>query len=147
MLKRALLLAALGAGWLAGNADACGCDQPRTLEDIANRAHDYVFVGKVRRVRTKVYAVGRRQLVTFDVIRLIRGEKRKRIQVRFYEGTSSCDLEPLDFKPEDRYLISAFEGKTFPPGADRNDVSQLVGTGTYSSHFCDLRNKLSSTDP
>jgi len=50
-----------------------------------------------------------RQVVQFEVIEMFKGDAARAITVEFSEGGTSCDLEELDFRIGDVYLISAGE--------------------------------------
>jgi len=125
------------------SAIACGCDKPDSIEELnRSRTPDYVFEGRVTSVVTSTYWWGKSQNVTFEIEKLVHGEPIKVLVVRFNAGGTSCDLEALKFKEKQRYLISASEDQTYAVKPTKVQPGQLVGTGTYSNHVCDLRKRL-----
>jgi len=125
------------------SAVACGCAKPDSIDELnASRTPDYVFEGRVTSVATSTYWWGKSQNVTFEIEKLVHGEPIKVLVVRFDAGGTSCDLEALKFKAKQRYLISASEDQTYAVKPTKEQPGKLVGTGTYSNHYCDLRKRL-----
>ena len=118
-------------------AAACGCNKPTTVEDAIARSHDSIFKGRVTNVVTTTTNGAQRQLVTFAITEMIRGQEATQIVVSF-GGSTSCDLETPDFRMGKLYLISASQhvqsaDKLAPNG---------VAARTYFSNYCDLRKRV-----
>ena len=132
-----LLFALIGT-----DAIACGCDRPKTISDVEWKKPDFIFEGSIEDVVTGYHAWGKSQHVTFKIAKLHRGEKIDRITVDFRHGSSSCDLEPLDFVAGQSYLISASGYLNLDKVDPKNEP---VARRNYSN-YCDLRQRLHAVD-
>jgi hypothetical protein len=119
-------------------AHACGCSKPTTVSDPQVQANaDVIFTGEVVRVSTRTTARGVDQTVTFKVTELVRGPREVTFIIEMNSGNTSCDLEALNFRVGERYLMSAFA--TVRASAQTE--------ATYYNNFCCLRELLSSAVP
>jgi hypothetical protein len=116
---------------------ACGCNKPRTVEDVNRFAH-HIFKGRVTNVVTTKDAGGRYQIVTFDVLEMRKGQATKKITIEFghLHITTSCDLERPAFVVGAVYWLSDFE-----QSASTGDKKRQHKTG-YISNFCSLREEV-----
>ncbi len=93
--------------------NACPCDSPDEIKQVMR--HDIVFKGKVIKVETQTSQDKNKkkyiseQEVTFEILELIKGEKSKTVKIIFFYKTTSCDLIPIDFKKNEKYLISGIK--------------------------------------
>ncbi|WP_457010035.1 hypothetical protein [Luteimonas sp. A537] len=122
----------------SGSAIACGCDMPRSTEDL--RPEAIVFEGQAisHLIRpdspscvsngVPVLSSGG-EVVTFKVTKNIRGSTDEYINISV-NGNTSCDLQRFDFKRGDKYRLSILPhaGQT---GATDHDA--------YWNSICDLR--------
>ena len=131
-------------------ANACGCDNPKTIEDL--RFPSIVFEGKVIDIKKhkrsgKMVIVNNEfasdfstQEITFKIRKQYQGKKMRRIVVSFNEGgSSSCDLQKLTFKKGDIYLISTVS--EYPPEKPGGKPVELT---RFSNNFCNLRKHLTT---
>jgi hypothetical protein len=115
---------------LSFSAQACGCDKPRTVNDLGARSPAYIFKGSVVSVVDQESELGKVQEITFVVAKLIRGKPARKVTVRFTEGGTSCDLEKLAFMKGQTWLISA--------NAPHAPEAPIV----YWNNYCSLRERL-----
>jgi hypothetical protein len=120
-------------------ASACGCAKPSTVSDPQVQANaDLIFAGEVVSVSTRSTALAVYQTVVFRVTELIRGPRGLTFTVEV-GGSTSCDLEPANFRVGERYLMSAFANVTSSPN---NQAPRK-----YYTNYCCLRERLSSEVP
>ena len=118
---------------------ACVCNKAATVAEAQAAGHKYIFKGDVVRIVETVTKYGvERQIVTFQITQLISGPAADQITVS-YGGSTSCDLEKLDFRVGRSYIVSANQyvqvSATIPPGAD--------STPSYYAKYCNLRKRTS----
>jgi hypothetical protein len=118
-------------------AFACGCKKPHRAEDIKSAAQ--IFKGRVMSVATTHTGTAERQTVQFEVLESLKGHMDRTAIVEFEHGTTSCDLEPLDFQPGQLYLISTSLSRDKQKKKRANTAGKPISSEHFWNNFCSLR--------
>ena len=132
------LLATVFLVTASGSAIACGCNMPKSVDDL--RPNAIVFEGEaishlVRADTPSCVSNGvpvlssGGEIITFKVTKNIHGSTEEYINISV-NGNTSCDLRRFDFKRGDKYRLSILP-HTDQSGANDHDA--------YWNSICDLR--------
>ena len=125
----------------SGSAIACGCNMPKSVDDL--RPEAIVFEGEaishlIRAETPTCISNGipvlnsGGEIVTFKVTKNIRGSTDEYINISV-NGSTSCDLKRFEFRRGDKYLLSVL------PHADQSGANDH---DAYWNSICELRERI-----
>ena len=126
----------------AGESHACTCGDLSAVDEPQVAKHaDVVFVGEVAKVTMKIDRGLEVVVASFKVLEDRKGVKARFITVEVHHGGTSCDLVRADFRPGDRFLMSASRIQWADPKRAAA-AGEDVKAKRYYNNYCDLRERL-----
>lgn len=124
----------------------CGCSKPQVPEEVRTYAH--IFEGQVVSIAFKNISDGKyapfvEVTVEFNVRKMIAGPPAETIKVQF-GGSTSCDLEDLQFIVGQTWLISDHHVYLERENHGIADYKKWKPSGTFHANYCSLRKLLTS---